>query len=191
MVFLFPWVTYAVWKTLLLPKAFPSTVSQDLSPQCCITWFGSYSSHLEPWKIGKIHEWAVTKPCLDQASTTCSSAKVAWPTQAIISEHCLEHPPRVPAWLTRSGAAVLLSGLEETSLCRTTRSFRDSMDFILGVNEWCRTPQSLPINNSTHCWCTKSTAQPSSTASQAEKVHSENQFLFFSACGIFRLGDLA
>lgn len=53
--------------------------------------------------------------------------------------------PHVPAWLTGSGAALLLSGLEETSLCRTMRPHRDSMDFILGVNEWYRAPQSLAI----------------------------------------------
>lgn len=141
--FLFPWVTscYAVWKTLLLPEAFTSTVSQDLAHH--LLW--QLQSHLAPQKIGKILERAVTKPSLDKVTRTCNSAKLAWTTPAFISKYCLECPRHVPAWLTGSGAALLLSGLEETSLYRTMRPRRDSMDFILGVNEWYRAPQSLAI----------------------------------------------
>lgn len=85
---------------------------------------------------GKILEWTVTKPALDQASGTSNSARWAWATLAIIAEFSAEHPTHGPAWLNTSDVAILLSQLEDTSLHRIIRTFRDSMDFFtLGVSE--------------------------------------------------------
>lgn len=50
---------------------------------------------------------------------------------AIISEFGSEHPAHGPTWLTRSDAAILLLGLEDTSSHRTVRPLRGIMDFFM------------------------------------------------------------
>lgn len=116
--FPFPWVTscYAVWKVLLLGKAFASRTRQELSPLCCTIWFSGSTFHLAP-------EMERSRASRDQASSG--------PRQQDLQqrETSLTHA-------ATSDAAILLSGLEETSLHRTIRPFRDSVDFSTwGVSE--------------------------------------------------------
>ena len=138
----------------------------------CTIWFSSYSFD---WREVEILGQAVTKPTLDQGSGTCNSANLAWPMLTMISEFSSQHPTHGPAWLTRSDAAILLSGLEETCLHRPVRTFRGSMDFsTLSVSERYRPAQSFPIVPTHTAAAQNLLPNPPKAASPAQNVCSEN-----------------